>query len=106
VSPSDCMLPVQATFELRDGSRYPGFIAPAFEGADLGALQPQMFVGPRRFASDWRRSPRHRLIDPIQWQPQAAGNIIGQLPDSPALSEKYGVHIARSTANIARQNQA
>src|SRR5215472_16369157 len=46
------------------------------------------------------------LVHPVQWQPQATGNIIGQLPDNPALPEKYGVHIARSTANIARQKQA
>src|SRR4051812_36598033 len=48
VSPSEGMLLVRATLELRDASRYPGFVTPAFN-EDLGALQPQIFVGDRRF---------------------------------------------------------
>ena len=57
------MLLVRAVFELRDGSRYPGFVTPAAEGWDkgldgrpmfehnhvLGTQQPQMFVGDRLF---------------------------------------------------------
>jgi hypothetical protein len=48
VSPSEGMLLVRATLELRDASRHPGFVTPAFK-KDLGALQPQIFVGDRRF---------------------------------------------------------
>jgi hypothetical protein len=45
VSPSEGMLLVRATIELRDGSRYGGFVTPAFKERDLGALQPHIFVG-------------------------------------------------------------
>jgi hypothetical protein len=61
--PAEGMLLVRAVFELRDGSRYPGFVTPAAEGWDkrpdghprfehnhiLGTQQPQMFVGDRLF---------------------------------------------------------
>jgi hypothetical protein len=43
------MLLVRAIIELRDGSRYPGFVTPAFDEGDLGTQQPQVFVGDRRF---------------------------------------------------------
>ena len=43
------MLLVRATIELRDGSRYQGFVTPAFKQGDLGALQPQIFVGNSRY---------------------------------------------------------
>ena len=49
-SPSEGMLLVRATATLRDGSRLPAFITPGFEGDGLGTLQPQLFVGERRFA--------------------------------------------------------
>jgi hypothetical protein len=49
VEPSDGMLLVRATLELRDGSLYRGFITPAFKEGDLGALQPQIFVEDERF---------------------------------------------------------
>jgi hypothetical protein len=62
--PADGMFLVRATFELRDGSRYTGFVTPAAEGWDkgldgrpmfehnhiLGTQQPQMFVGDRLFS--------------------------------------------------------
>jgi hypothetical protein len=61
--PTKGMLLVQAVVELRDGSRYPGFLTPAAEGWDkrpdgrpmfepnhiLGAQQPQIFAGGRFF---------------------------------------------------------
>src|SRR5262249_46441843 len=47
---SEGMLLVRATFHLRDGSRYPGFITPAMDEGDLGTQQPQIFVGDRRFS--------------------------------------------------------
>jgi hypothetical protein len=43
------MFLVRATFELRNGSRYSGFITPAFHETDLGVLQPHVFVGERCF---------------------------------------------------------
>ena len=49
VGPSDGMLLVRASLELHDGSVYRGFITPAFKEGDLGALQPQIFVGDDRF---------------------------------------------------------
>ncbi len=48
--PSEGMLLVRATLELHDGTRYGGFVTPAFEENDLGTQQPQIFVGGRRFA--------------------------------------------------------
>jgi hypothetical protein len=45
VSPSEGMLLVRATLELRDGSHHSGFVTPAFKDEDLGALQPHIFVG-------------------------------------------------------------
>jgi hypothetical protein len=50
VSPADDMFLVRATFEMADGSRYPGFVTPALEEGDLGILQPHIFVGPCCFA--------------------------------------------------------
>jgi hypothetical protein len=61
--PAEGMLLVRAVFELRDGSRYRGFVTPAAEGWDkglvgrpifehnhiLGTQQPQMFVGDHLF---------------------------------------------------------
>jgi len=61
--PAEGIFLVSAVFELRDGSRYPGFVTPAAEGWDkgpdgrpmfehnhiLGTQQPQMFVGDRLF---------------------------------------------------------
>jgi hypothetical protein len=49
VSPSEGMLLVRATIALHDGSRYRGFVTPAFKQGDLGALQPQIFVGDCRY---------------------------------------------------------
>ena len=57
--PSEGMLLVRAVFELRDGTRFPGFVTPAAESWDkglagrpgfehnhiLGTQQPQIFVG-------------------------------------------------------------
>ena len=50
VSPADGMLLVRATVELPDGTRHQGFITPALEAGDLGTLQPELFVGQRRFS--------------------------------------------------------
>ena len=50
VGQADGMFLVRATFELRNGSRYSGFITPAFDGTDLGVLQPHIFVGERCFS--------------------------------------------------------
>lgn len=50
VRPSDGMLLVRATLTLSNGSIYRGFVTPAFKEADLGTLQPQIFVGAARFA--------------------------------------------------------
>ena len=49
MSPSEGMLLVRATIALHDGSRYRGFVTPAFKQGDLGALQPQIFVGDCRY---------------------------------------------------------
>jgi hypothetical protein len=49
VSQADGMFLVRALFELRDGTGLKGFITPAFHEADLGVLQPHVFVGERRF---------------------------------------------------------
>ena len=46
VDQNEGMLLVRVVIELKDGSRYPGFIAP---GSGLGAQQPQIFVDDRRF---------------------------------------------------------
>jgi hypothetical protein len=46
VDASEGMLLIRAVIELRDGSRYPGFVSP---GSRLGAQQPQIFVDGRRF---------------------------------------------------------
>jgi len=46
---SEGMLLVQATLELGDGSRHPGFITPALKPGDLGTQQPQIFAGGRSF---------------------------------------------------------
>jgi hypothetical protein len=43
------MFLVRATLELQDGSHHAGFITPAFQEADLGVLQPHIFVGERIF---------------------------------------------------------
>ncbi len=40
------MLLVKAVIELKDGSRYPGFVSP---GVDLGTQQPQIFFDDRHF---------------------------------------------------------
>ena len=48
-APSEGMLLVRATFSLRDGTTFNGFVTPSFEEQDLGTQQPQMFVGGRRF---------------------------------------------------------
>jgi hypothetical protein len=44
--PSEGMLLVRAVIELKDGSRYPGFVTP---GSGLGTQQPEIFVDDRRF---------------------------------------------------------
>jgi hypothetical protein len=49
VGQADGMFLVRAAFELGDGRRYSGFITPAFHEADLGVLQPHVFVGERCF---------------------------------------------------------
>jgi hypothetical protein len=41
---SEGMLLVKTTFELRDGSKHPGFLTPAPD-PDLGTQQPHLFVG-------------------------------------------------------------
>ena len=48
-APTEGMLLVRTVIELRDGSRYPGFVTPAIDEGDLGTQQPQVFVGDRRF---------------------------------------------------------
>jgi hypothetical protein len=62
-NPAEGMLLVRAVFEIKDGTRYPGFVTPVAEGWDkgrdgcsmlehshiLGIQQPQMFVGDRMF---------------------------------------------------------
>ena len=48
-APSAGTLLVRATFELRDGSRYLGFVTPTFVAGDLGAQHPHMFIDDRRF---------------------------------------------------------
>src|SRR5205823_1342387 len=50
---SDGILLVCSIFELRDGSLHRGFVTPAVSDGDLGTMQPQIFVGHRRF-SFWR----------------------------------------------------
>jgi hypothetical protein len=61
--PAEGTLLVRAVFELRDGTRYPGFVTPAAEAWDkglagrprfehdhiLGTQQPQIFVGDHQF---------------------------------------------------------
>ncbi|HEU0045991.1 MAG TPA: hypothetical protein VFQ43_00130, partial [Nitrososphaera sp.] len=47
---SEGMLLVKASFELRDGSRYAGFITPSDEPNELGTQQPQLFVRDQRFS--------------------------------------------------------
>ena len=47
--PSEGMLLVPAIGTLADGTRLPGFLTPAFEPDDLGTMQPQLFVGDRRY---------------------------------------------------------
>ncbi len=47
--PSEGMLLVRATLELRDGTRHNGFVTPSFNEGDLGTQQPQIFAGARRF---------------------------------------------------------
>jgi hypothetical protein len=47
--PSEGMLLVRASLKLRDGSVYRGFLTPAFKEGDLGAIQPQIFVGDESF---------------------------------------------------------
>ncbi|MEY2428803.1 MAG: hypothetical protein QOJ40_1688 [Verrucomicrobiota bacterium] len=49
VGQANGMFLVRATFELRNGSRYSGFITPGFHETDLGVLQPHVFVGERCF---------------------------------------------------------
>lgn len=46
--PSEGMLLTRATFRLADGSRYSGFVTPAFED-DLGIQQPQVLIGGKPF---------------------------------------------------------
>lgn len=47
---SEGMLLVRAAATLRDGSRFSGFVTPAFEKGDLGTMQPHVFVNGRMFA--------------------------------------------------------
>ena len=49
VDPSEGMLLVRAKLQLQDGSVYGGIVTPAFKEGDLGAIQPQMFVGDASF---------------------------------------------------------
>jgi hypothetical protein len=46
VSPEDGMFLVRASFEIRDGTRYHGFLTPS-AADDLGDLQPTILIGPR-----------------------------------------------------------
>jgi len=48
--PSEGMLLVKATLELRDGTRHSGFVTPSSKAGDLATQQPQIFGGARRFA--------------------------------------------------------
>lgn len=43
------MLLAKATFELRDGSRHPGFVTPDPDPGDLGTQQPHIWAGDRAF---------------------------------------------------------
>lgn len=49
VDPSADMYLVRATVAFRDGSEHPGFLTPTLPPADLGTMQPQVFVGERSF---------------------------------------------------------
>ena len=49
VSPSDGMFLVKGKLTLRDGTIHDGFVTPAFDDGDLGSMQPQIFIGGRRF---------------------------------------------------------
>jgi hypothetical protein len=49
VSQADGMFLVPTTLEFKDGSRFLGFITPAFHETDLGVLQPYIFIGDRCF---------------------------------------------------------
>ena len=49
VDPSEGMLLVRAKLQLQDGSVYAGIVTPASNDGDLGAIQPQMFVGDASF---------------------------------------------------------
>ena len=48
--PSEGMLLVRAAAVLSDGTRRAAFLTPAFEGGDLGTIQPQVFVAGRMFS--------------------------------------------------------
>lgn len=50
VSSSNGMFLVRASFKTADGSHYRGFVTPAFEQGDLATMQPEIFVGPKRFS--------------------------------------------------------
>src|SRR5579863_7044924 len=45
VNASEGILLVRTIFVLADGSELIGFLTPAFEANDIGAMQPQIFVG-------------------------------------------------------------
>jgi len=49
VDAPQAMLLVKASFELKDGSEYPGFMTPTPDAGDLGTQQPYLFVGSRCF---------------------------------------------------------
>jgi hypothetical protein len=54
---------VEATIELADGAKLPGFITPSLDAGDLGTQQPQIFIGEYRFGVSWllpRRRGNHQ----------------------------------------------
>ena len=62
-APTDGMLVVEATIELADGAKLPGFITPSLDAGDLGTQQPQIFIGEYRFGVSWllpRRRGNHQ----------------------------------------------
>jgi hypothetical protein len=91
---SQGMLLVQATFELRDGSRHPGFITPASNPGDLGTEQPQIFAGDRRFGF-WGGM----FGVPVE-QRQALYAALGKTPDA-VFPLRFTVHPKLATGDVS-----
>jgi hypothetical protein len=49
IAPQGALI-VRAKFEIHDGNLYHGFVTPGSNDKDLATMQPQMFVGHRRFS--------------------------------------------------------